>query len=100
MDNMIPIFQDAGKDFLLLKKDMTICQSRTDNKKGGTYQWQFARLGNLEIYDVEIDSMLQNAINRIVNETGKTGHTVDAPAIHMTRMGKHWHDRPFWFLYL
>ena len=30
MDNMISIFPDAGKDFLLLKKDITICQSRAD----------------------------------------------------------------------
>ena len=29
-------------------------------------------LGNSEIYDVEIDSMLQNAIDRVVNEAGKT----------------------------
>ena len=30
LDNVITIFPDAGKDFLLLKKDMTICQSRAD----------------------------------------------------------------------
>ena len=29
-------------------------------------------LGNTKVYDVEIDSMLQNAIDRIVNENGKT----------------------------
>ncbi len=30
LDNVITIFSDAGKDFLLLKKDMTICQNRAD----------------------------------------------------------------------
>ena len=30
LDNVITIFPDAGKDFLLPKKDMTICQSRAD----------------------------------------------------------------------
>ena len=30
LDSVITIFPDAGKDFLLLKKDMTICQSRAD----------------------------------------------------------------------
>ena len=30
LDNVITIFPDAGKDFLLLKKDMTICQNRAD----------------------------------------------------------------------
>ena len=30
LDNVITVFPDAGKDFLLLKKDMTICQSRAE----------------------------------------------------------------------
>ena len=30
LDNVITIFPDAGKDFLLLKKDITVCQSRAD----------------------------------------------------------------------
>ncbi len=72
LDNVITIFPDAGKDFLLLKKDMTICQRGQTSKRRDISMAVCTFLGHNDIYDAEIDSMLQSGIEHIVTENEKT----------------------------